>query len=157
MLMSRSRFACLTVGTSDTVAEVIARLGQDALQTAFVLDEQGVLQGMVSNGDFRRFMLAGGAMGDPVTACMNTRFTRLGPDATRADFARCFVRGLNAVPRVDEAVSALLEDLDKEAVDFVPNYDNTETQPVVLPARYPNLLVNGAGAPSQRPVTVSKK
>ncbi|MGA7080142.1 MAG: DNA gyrase subunit A, partial [Terriglobales bacterium] len=34
--------------------------------------------------------------------------------------------------------------LDKEAVDFYPNYDGTETQPAVLPARYPNLLVNGS-------------
>jgi DNA gyrase subunit A len=40
---------------------------------------------------------------------------------------------------------ALLEDLDKDTVDFKPNYDEKETEPVVLPARFPNLLVNGAG------------
>ncbi len=40
---------------------------------------------------------------------------------------------------------ALLEDLDNETVDFQANYDNTEREPVVLPARFPNLLVNGAG------------
>ena len=40
---------------------------------------------------------------------------------------------------------ALLEDLDKDTVDFVPNYDGQEREPSVLPARYPNLLVNGAG------------
>ncbi len=40
---------------------------------------------------------------------------------------------------------ALLEDLDKDTVDFKPNYDDKETEPVVLPARFPNLLVNGAG------------
>ena len=38
----------------------------------------------------------------------------------------------------------LLRDLDKETVDFVPNFDETEQQPAVLPARLPNLLVNGA-------------
>ncbi len=38
----------------------------------------------------------------------------------------------------------LLEDLDKETVDEVPNYDGTRTQPVVLPARFPNLLCNGS-------------
>jgi DNA gyrase subunit A len=38
----------------------------------------------------------------------------------------------------------LLEDLDKETVDEVPNYDNTRMQPVVLPARFPNLLCNGS-------------
>ncbi len=39
---------------------------------------------------------------------------------------------------------ALLADLDKNVVDFVPNFDETETEPAVLPARFPNLLVNGA-------------
>ena len=39
----------------------------------------------------------------------------------------------------------LLRDLDKDTVDFQPNYDNSEHEPVVLPAGFPNLLVNGAG------------
>ena len=38
----------------------------------------------------------------------------------------------------------LLEDLDKETVDFIPNYDESLTEPLVLPARVPNLLVNGS-------------
>ena len=40
---------------------------------------------------------------------------------------------------------ALLADIDKDTVDFQPNYDGNEREPVVLPARFPNLLVNGAG------------
>ncbi|HEX9789945.1 MAG TPA: DNA gyrase subunit A [Kiloniellales bacterium] len=43
------------------------------------------------------------------------------------------------------ASEALLEDIDRDTVDFQPNYDETTREPVVLPARYPNLLVNGAG------------
>ena len=39
---------------------------------------------------------------------------------------------------------AYLADLDKDVVDFVPNYDETETEPAVLPVKIPNLLVNGA-------------
>ena len=39
----------------------------------------------------------------------------------------------------------LLRDIDSETVDFVPNFDGYEVQPVVLPSRFPNLLVNGAG------------
>ena len=46
--------------------------------------------------------------------------------------------------RLTRVSTALLEDLDKEAVDFYPNYDGTETQPAVLPARFANLLVNGS-------------
>ena len=47
--------------------------------------------------------------------------------------------------RLDQVAQALLDDLDKDTVDFQANYDNTEREPVVLPARFPNLLVNGAG------------
>src|SRR5271165_6577395 len=47
--------------------------------------------------------------------------------------------------RLDRVALALLEDLDKDTVDFKPNYDEKEQEPVVLPARFPNLLVNGAG------------
>ncbi|MEO1037992.1 MAG: DNA gyrase subunit A [Pseudomonadota bacterium] len=47
--------------------------------------------------------------------------------------------------RMDRPAEALLADIDKETVDFQENYDATEREPVVLPARYPNLLVNGAG------------
>ena len=38
----------------------------------------------------------------------------------------------------------MLKDIEKDTVDFIPNYDGEETEPVVLPARFPNLLVNGA-------------
>ena len=39
---------------------------------------------------------------------------------------------------------AFLADLDKDIVNFVPNFDETEKEPEVLPVRFPNLLVNGA-------------
>lgn len=39
---------------------------------------------------------------------------------------------------------ALMEDLDKETVDYVPNYDETKKEPVVFPAKFPNLLLNGS-------------
>jgi DNA gyrase subunit A len=47
--------------------------------------------------------------------------------------------------RLQKAAHYLIEDIDKDTVDFVPNYDETTVEPSVLPARYPNLLVNGAG------------
>jgi DNA gyrase subunit A len=47
--------------------------------------------------------------------------------------------------RLAKPAMALLEDIDKDTVDFQPNYDGNEREPVVLPARFPNLLVNGAG------------
>ena len=47
--------------------------------------------------------------------------------------------------RLARVANALLDDIDKDTVDFQPNYDASEREPQVLPARFPNLLVNGAG------------
>ncbi|ADU50132.1 DNA gyrase subunit A [Thermaerobacter marianensis DSM 12885] len=46
--------------------------------------------------------------------------------------------------RLSPLAMELMRDLDKDTVDFVPNFDETEQEPAVLPARFPNLLVNGA-------------
>ena len=46
--------------------------------------------------------------------------------------------------RLSKIASLMLEDIDKETVDFYPNFDDTLMQPSVLPAKFPNLLVNGA-------------
>ena len=47
--------------------------------------------------------------------------------------------------RLAKVADALLADIEKDTVDFQPNYDGAEQEPQVLPARFPNLLVNGAG------------
>src|SRR5436190_1850196 len=47
--------------------------------------------------------------------------------------------------RMTKAAEALVADIDRDAVDFKDNYDGKEQEPVVLPARIPNLLVNGSG------------
>ncbi|HYJ29912.1 MAG TPA: DNA gyrase subunit A [Allosphingosinicella sp.] len=47
--------------------------------------------------------------------------------------------------RLAKVAAALLDDLDKDTADFTPNYDGSRMEPTVLPARFPNLLVNGAG------------
>jgi DNA gyrase subunit A len=46
--------------------------------------------------------------------------------------------------RLSKIAHALLEDLDKETVDFGPNYDGSEKEPLILPSRVPNLLINGS-------------
>ncbi|MCY4291505.1 MAG: DNA gyrase subunit A, partial [Roseovarius sp.] len=47
--------------------------------------------------------------------------------------------------RMDDPASALLADIEKDTVDFQDNYDGKDKEPTVLPARFPNMLVNGAG------------
>src|SRR5881227_4221869 len=46
--------------------------------------------------------------------------------------------------RLDRLATEMLRDIDMDTVDFVPNYDGNHQEPVVLPARFPNLLVNGS-------------
>jgi DNA gyrase subunit A len=48
--------------------------------------------------------------------------------------------------RLDRIATEMLDDLEKETVDFVPNYDGSEHEPLVLPSRIPNLLLNGSRA-----------
>src|SRR3979411_2352716 len=47
--------------------------------------------------------------------------------------------------RLPKVAQSLIDDIDKDTVDFQANYDNSEREPRVLPAKFPNLLVNGAG------------
>ena len=47
--------------------------------------------------------------------------------------------------RLSKLATEMLVDIEKDTVNFVPNFDETRTQPTVLPARFPNLLVNGSG------------
>ena len=46
--------------------------------------------------------------------------------------------------RMEKITSMMIDDIDKDTVDFMPNYDGTENEPTVLPARFPNLLINGS-------------
>src|SRR5699024_8990440 len=46
--------------------------------------------------------------------------------------------------RLSSITSELMQNLDKNTVDFIPNFDDTNSEPVVFPARFPNLLVNGS-------------
>ncbi|MEW5703289.1 MAG: DNA gyrase subunit A [Pseudomonadota bacterium] len=47
--------------------------------------------------------------------------------------------------RLAQSAHTMLEDIDKQTVDFQPSYDDSSVEPIVLPSRFPNLLVNGAG------------
>src|SRR5690625_7850870 len=46
--------------------------------------------------------------------------------------------------RLSSITRELMQNLDKDTVDFIPNFDDTNSEPVVFPARFPNLLVNGS-------------
>src|SRR5439155_27109872 len=52
--------------------------------------------------------------------------------------------GHNTEARLSRIATEMLRDLDMDTVDFAPNYDGSRQEPLVLPARFPNLLVNGS-------------
>ena len=52
--------------------------------------------------------------------------------------------------RLAHAAAEMLTDLDKETVNFEDNFDGTRQEPVVLPSKFPNLLVNGVGGDRRR-------
>jgi DNA gyrase subunit A len=56
--------------------------------------------------------------------------------------------------RMTPFAEEMLADLDKDTVDFGPNYDESRTMPLVLPAKVPNLLVNGAAGIPTRPTNI---
>src|SRR5262249_18757904 len=107
--------------SANVVGEVVARYhphSPDAVYDALVRLAQdfSLRYPLIDrNGNF------GSVDGDPAGAMRYTE-ARLGPFAME-----------------------MLRDIDAETVDMVPNYDNERQQPVILPSRFPNLLVNGSG------------
>jgi DNA gyrase subunit A len=71
-------------------------------------------------------------------------------DASDVTFNACSVDGDSPAAyryteaRLSKLAMEMLRDIDKDTVDFVPNFDERHREPVVLPARLPNLLINGA-------------
>ena len=70
-------------------------------QIVFVLDEFKVLLGLITNGDIRRHLLAGGSATDPVTLCMNQAFRSVGLDTSREELLKLLDLGFHVIPRVD--------------------------------------------------------
>ncbi len=107
--------------SANTVGEVMGRYhphGDQAIYEALVRMAQDFSMGLVlidGQGNF------GSNDGDPPAAM---RYTE---------------------SRLSKAANALLADIDEDTVDFTDNYEGSRREPTVLPARYPNLLVNGAG------------
>ena len=107
--------------SANTVGEVMGRYhphGDQAIYFALVRMAQDFSMGLVlidGQGNF-------GSIDGDMPAAMRYTESRLAKTATN-----------------------LLDDIDEDTVDFQPNYDESRREPTVLPARYPNLLVNGAG------------
>jgi len=91
----------LIVPIGATVGDAIRTIESGVVQTAFVVDENLVLLGIVTNGDVRRFLLAGGDIESEVDAALNRNFKSVRVDAPREESLRLFDMGYSVVPRLD--------------------------------------------------------
>lgn len=85
------------------VIEAIEKIESTRFQIVFVLDDQNKLVGLVTNGDVRRFLIAGGNTDASVSECMNRTFRSVQVNSDREQLLKLFDLGLGVIPRIDEA------------------------------------------------------
>lgn len=130
----------LTLPEASNVLAALKRMESSRFQIVFVLDEAGHLLGLITNGDLRRHMLAGGGASDPVTACMNRNFRSVSTDTSREELLKLLDLGFHVIPRLDA---------DGKLVDLVtPEYDFASPEaPILTRARAPvRISFSGGGS-----------
>jgi D-glycero-alpha-D-manno-heptose-7-phosphate kinase len=108
------------------------------LQCVFVMDMKNVLLGIVTNGDVRRYLLHGGDIEAPVTACMNKGFRAVKVGASREELLKLFDLGLSVIPKIDQQ-GRLVDLMTQEYVLTSPE------GPVLARARAPVRISFGGG------------
>lgn len=92
-----------TVYLNQTILDAVECIETGDLQIVFVVNEQWRLEGVLTNGDLRRYLLQGGATNVPVTECMNTAYRSVKVGASREEMLKIFDLSYNAIPVVDDS------------------------------------------------------
>ena len=130
----------LTMLCSQVVLAAIERMEFSRFQIVFVVDEEGHLKGLITNGDLRRHLINGGSTADLVTACMNTNFRSVTVDASREDLLKLLDLGFHVIPRIDK--EGKLVDLVTPEVDLA-----SPEAPILTRARAPvRVSFSGGGS-----------
>lgn len=130
----------LTLPSTSDVLGALKRMESSRFQIVFVLDEAGHLIGLITNGDLRRHLLAGGRSSDSVLLCMNRNFRSVSVDASREEILKLLDLGFHVIPRLDA---------DGKLVDLVtPEYDLASPEARILTrARAPvRISFSGGGS-----------
>lgn len=133
-------FERLCIHDSEEILAAVERIESSQLQTAFVVDKDKRLVGLITNGDLRRHLLNGGAANSLVAECMNRNFRCAGPDATREDILKLLDLGLSVIPKVDAA---------GRLIDLITNSHNLASPegPILTRARAPvRVSFSGGGS-----------
>lgn len=130
----------LTLLATSNVLAALKHMESSRFQIVFVLNEAGILIGLITNGDLRRHLLAGGSTSDPVTLCMNQNYRSVLVDASREEILKLLDLGFHVIPRVDA---------NGKLVDLVtPEYDLASPEaPILTRARAPvRISFSGGGS-----------
>ncbi|WP_144959583.1 GHMP family kinase ATP-binding protein [Pseudomonas oryzihabitans] len=92
----------LSIAPGQQLLAAVERIESGNLQMAFVVEDDGRLVGVVTNGDVRRYLLQGGQTDVPVTACMNRQFRFARRGAVREELLKLLDLGYSAIPVLDE-------------------------------------------------------
>lgn len=130
----------LTVPSTSDLLTALQRMESNRFQIVFVLNSVGNLLGLITNGDLRRHLLAGGTASDSVTSCMNTHFRSVSKDASREELLKLLDLGFHVIPRIDE---------EGKLLDIItPEYDLASPEaPILSRARAPvRISFSGGGS-----------
>ena len=130
----------LTLPATSNVLAAIKLMESSRFQIVFVLDETGILIGLITNGDLRRHILDGGSTSDSVVALMNPTYRSVSVDASREEILKLLDLGFHVIPRVDAG---------GKLVDLVtPEYDLASPEsPILIRARAPvRISFSGGGS-----------
>ena len=119
------------LGSNQSVGDAVQAIERSAFHAAFVTGDDQLLVGIVTNGDIRRFLLAGGTITGPITSAMNRNFRAVSVDSLREESLKLFDVGYSVVPRIDDQ-GRLIDCITPHHDNFIESGDR-----VIVRARAP--------------------
>lgn len=128
----------LIVYETDSVFSAVKKIESSRIQSVFVVNQENILTGIITNGDVRRFLLSGGSVDLKVTECMNRQFRGVTIDATTEDLLKLLDLGYSVIPKLDKK---------GRLIDFITHeYELAPPEaPVLARARAPVRVSFGGG------------
>lgn len=130
----------LTVLKTQGVLHALERMEKSRFQIVFVVDEEGYLLGVITNGDLRRYLINGGSTSACIADCMNTEFQSVDLETSREELLKLLDLGFHVIPRLNK---------DGKLVDFItPEFELISPEsPILSRARAPvRISFSGGGS-----------
>ena len=140
----------LSANINASILDAIEKIESTRFQIVFAVDNRNILLGIVTNGDLRRFFLAGGSIDAPIHECMNTSFKAAQINDSREQLLKLFDLGFGVIPRING---------EGQLVDLVtPSFElNSPEAPILARAKAPVRVSFGGGGSDLTYYFVEKK